>query len=48
MAETTIGLREGQRMPNFELPDERNLPYGLYEQLLRKQKVVLVFYRGDW
>lgn len=41
------GLREGQRMPNFELPDENNYPYGLFEQLRRKP-VVVVFYRGDW
>lgn len=34
-------------MPNFELTDEGNLPYGLFEYL-KRAPVVLVFYRGDW
>lgn len=41
------GLREGQRMGNFELPDEGGRPFELYRRL-REGPVVLVFYRGDW
>ena len=47
MTETSTGLHEGQKMPNFELPDEGRLPYGLSEHL-RSGPLVLVFYRGDW
>jgi peroxiredoxin len=48
MTETNTDLlREGQKMPNFELPDEGGLPYGLFEHLQRGP-LVLVFYRGDW
>ena len=39
--------REGQRMPNFELPDQGLLPFDLY-QGLKERPLVLVFYRGDW
>ena len=39
--------REGQRMPNFELPDQELLPFDLY-QTLKERPLVLVFYRGDW
>ena len=39
--------REGQRMPNFELPDQGLLPFDLY-QTLKEGPLVLVFYRGDW
>ena len=45
MTETNTGLREGQEMPNFELPDEEGLPYGLFEHL-QMRPLVLVFYRG--
>lgn len=48
MTETsTERLREGQKLPSFELPDHERLPYGLYEYL-RRGPLVLVFYRGDW
>jgi peroxiredoxin len=39
--------REGVRMANFELPDQRLLPFDLY-QTLEERPLVLVFYRGDW
>lgn len=47
MTETSSGLREGRRMPGFELPDEEGRPYDLGERL-EVGPVVLVFYRGDW
>jgi len=34
-------------MPNFELPDQLDYPWGLSGQL-ETGPVVLVFYRGDW
>ena len=46
MTETSTGLREGQQMPTFELPDEEGGPFNLPEQL-EKGPVVLIFYRGD-
>ena len=47
MTEKSSGLREGQEMPSFELPDEEGRPYDLSERL-KDGPVVLVFYRGDW
>jgi len=47
ITETSASLRMGQKMPDFELPDQEWLPYGLFENLQRGP-VVLVFYRGDW
>jgi peroxiredoxin len=41
------GLSVGQTMPNFELPDQLDYPWGLSGQL-ETGPVVLVFYRGDW
>lgn len=43
MAELSVG----QTMPNFELPDQLDYPWGLSGQL-ETGPVVLVFYRGDW
>jgi hypothetical protein len=40
-----IGL--GQKVPYFELPDQRDHPWVLSGQL-EVGPVVLVFYRGDW
>ena len=47
MDATSAGLRTGQQMENFELPDEGGRPFELYERL-RQGPLVLVFYRGDW
>ena len=47
MTETSTGLREGQQVPTFELPDEEGRPFNLPEQL-QERSIVLVFYRGDW
>ena len=44
---TSTGLREGQQMQNFELPDQEGRPFDLYERL-RQGPLILVFYRGDW
>jgi len=44
---TGAGLRTGQQMENFELPDEEGKPFDL-NQRLRQGSLVLVFYRGDW
>jgi hypothetical protein len=41
------GLREGQQMHNFELPDQEGRPFNL-RQWLQEGPLVLVFYRGDW
>ena len=42
-----VDLDVGQKIPYFELPDQRNHPWSLSGQLSRGP-VVLVFYRGDW
>lgn len=47
MNETNGGLREGQQMRNFELPDQEGEPFNL-RQRLEEGPLVLVFYRGDW
>lgn len=47
MTETSAGPREGQQMPNFELPDGEGRPFDLHARL-RDGPLVLVFYRGDW
>lgn len=47
MTETNAGPREGERMPNFELPDGKGRPFDLYGRL-KEGPLVLVFYRGDW
>ncbi len=44
---TSAGLRTGQQIENFELPDEEGKPFELYGRL-RQGPLVLVFYRGDW
>ncbi len=46
MTETNTGLHEEQQMPNFELPDEKGIPFNLQEWL-EGGPLVLVFYRGD-
>ncbi|QYJ16321.1 hypothetical protein Rxycam_02154 [Rubrobacter xylanophilus DSM 9941] len=40
-------LKVGERVPLFELPDERGMPWDLSGQL-RLRPAMLVFYRGDW
>ena len=47
MDATSAGLITGQPIQNFELPDEEGRPFELYERL-RREPLVLVFYRGDW
>lgn len=47
MDATSAGLRTGQQMPNFELPDQEGRPFDLYRRL-RREPLILVFYRGDW
>ncbi len=47
VTETSTGLRRGQQMPNFELPDEEGRSYNLLEHL-EEGLIILVFYRGDW
>ena len=47
MDATSAGLRTGQQIENFELPDEEGRPFELYGRL-RQEPLVLVFYRGDW
>lgn len=47
LTETSVDPREGLKVPNFELPDQKPLPYDLY-RALQKGPLVLVFYRGDW
>lgn len=42
---TTLAL--GEKVPNFELPDENGEPYDLAREAA-KGPIVLVFYRGDW
>ncbi|QIN78612.1 redoxin domain-containing protein [Rubrobacter marinus] len=37
----------GEKVPNFELPDERGRPFNLAREL-EEGPIVLVFYRGDW
>lgn len=37
----------GEDAPNFDLPDDRGLPWSLSGQL-ETSPVMLVFYRGDW
>jgi hypothetical protein len=44
---TSAGLSTGQQMENFELPDEEGRPFDLYGRL-RREPLILVFYRGDW
>lgn len=48
VTETSNGLREGQQMHNFELPDQEGRPFNLHERLQEEGSLVLVFYRGDW
>jgi cytochrome oxidase Cu insertion factor (SCO1/SenC/PrrC family) len=47
VTETNAGLREGQQMQNFELPDQEGRPFDLHQRL-QEGPLVLVFYRGDW
>ena len=47
MTGTSTGIRVGQEIPAFELPDQGGQPFNLAEQL-REGPLVLVFYRGDW
>jgi peroxiredoxin len=47
MTETDTGLREGQQMPAFELPDQEGQPFNLFERL-EEGPLILIFYRGDW
>ncbi len=47
MTETSGDLREGQRMQNFELPDQEGQPFNLHQRL-QEGPLVLVFYREDW
>ncbi len=47
VTETGVGLREGRKMRNFELPDQEGRPFDLHQRL-REGPLVLVFYRGDW
>lgn len=47
MDATSAGLTTGQPIQNFELPDEEGNAFELYERL-RREPLVLVFYRGDW
>ena len=37
----------GEKIPNFELPDENGRPFNLAREL-GDGPIVLVFYRGDW
>jgi peroxiredoxin len=37
----------GEKAPDFELPDERRMPWSLSGQLAAGP-AMLVFYRGDW
>ena len=37
----------GEKIPNFELPDEQGRPFNLAREL-EGGPIVLVFYRGDW
>ena len=47
MDDSREGLREGQKVQNFELPDEEGNGFELHGRL-REGPLVLVFYRGDW
>ncbi len=47
MSESKDGLREGQKIQNFELPDGEGGAFDLHRRL-REGPLVLVFYRGDW
>jgi peroxiredoxin len=47
VTETSTGIHVGQKMPFFELPDEKGQPFNLQEHL-EEGSLVLVFYRGDW
>ncbi len=47
MDATSAGLTTGQPVQSFELPDEKGDAFELYERL-RREPLVLVFYRGDW
>lgn len=40
-------IEPGADAPNFDLPDERGLPWSLSGQL-ETSPVMLIFYRGDW
>lgn len=44
---TSAGLREGQKMRTFGLPDQEGRPFDLHRRL-REGPLVLAFYRGDW
>lgn len=41
------GMRVGDRVPNFALPDHQGQTWML-AQHLGNAPVMLVFYRGDW
>lgn len=41
------GLAQGEKAPNFNLPNATGQPVELYEQL-KKGPVILTFYRGNW
>ncbi len=43
----SAGLSTGQQVENFELPGEKGDAFDLYERL-RREPLILVFYRGDW
>ena len=47
VTETSAGLREGQQMQDFELPDQEGRSFNLHQRL-QEGPLVLVFYRGDW
>ncbi len=40
-------IEVGQKIPDFELPDQQGMPWSLSGQIERGP-VALVFYRGDW
>ncbi len=37
----------GEKIPDFELPDEQGRSFNLAKEL-EEGPIVLVFYRGDW
>lgn len=40
-------MNVGEKLPNFELPDQQVSPWNLSGQL-ELGAAMLVFYRGDW
>ena len=44
----STGLCEGQKIHNFELPDQEGQLFNLHQRLQEEGPLILVFYRGDW